>query len=61
MQDGLFAFERTYLERLRLAAEVILELGEDGQISDGLQVELQGFKEQVELMLLQPARPEAVI
>jgi hypothetical protein len=57
MQHGLLPFERTYLERLRLAAEVILELAEDNAISDGLQAELHGFKDQVEHALLQPDRP----
>jgi hypothetical protein len=31
MQEGLFAFERTHLERLRLACDVLLELADDGQ------------------------------
>jgi hypothetical protein len=58
MQEGLFKFERTHLERLRLACEVLLELAEDDQISDGLEVELRGFKEQVERELLKPDRLE---
>ena len=58
MQEGLFKFERTHLERLRLACDVLLELAEDDQISDGLEVELRGFKEQVERELLMPDRLE---
>lgn len=58
MTQGLPKFERTYLERLKLACEVLLELAEDGQISDGLAVELLGFKEKVEHRLLQPDRPQ---
>jgi hypothetical protein len=58
MPEGLFKFERTCLERLKLACDVLLELAEDDQISDGLQVELRGFKEQVEHGLLQPDRAE---
>jgi hypothetical protein len=54
----LLIFERTYLERLKLACDVLLELAEDDQISDGLEVELRGFKEQVERELLIPDRPE---
>jgi hypothetical protein len=58
MQAGLFRFERTYLERLKLACDVLLELAEEDQISDGLEVELRGFKEQVERELLMPDRLE---
>jgi hypothetical protein len=58
MREGLFKFERTHLERLRLACDVLLELAEDDQISDGLEVELHGFKEQVERELLMPDRLE---
>jgi hypothetical protein len=58
MLKRLLIFERTYLERLKLACDVLLELAEDDQISDGLEVELRGFKEQVERELLIPDRPE---
>ena len=58
MLRSLLKFERTYLERLKLACDVLLELAEDDQISDGLEVELRGFKEQVERELLIPDRPE---
>src|SRR6266700_7137646 len=54
MYKGLLGFERTHLERLKLACDVLLELAGDDQISDGLEVELCGFKEQVERELLMP-------
>jgi hypothetical protein len=54
MLKSLLKFERIYLERLKLACDVLLELAEDDQISDGLEVELRGFKEQVERELLIP-------
>ncbi len=57
MQEGLFKLERTHLERLKLACDVLLEEGD--QISDGLEVELYGFRERVERVLLLPDRPEA--
>jgi hypothetical protein len=59
VQQGLYRFERTYLERLKLACEVLLELAGEDQLADPLEVELRGFKEQVEHALLQPDRPEA--
>jgi hypothetical protein len=58
MHEGLFKFERTHLERLKLACDVLLELAGDDQISDGLKVELYGFRERVEHELLLPDRPE---
>jgi hypothetical protein len=48
-------FERTYLEKLRLAAQVILEAAPDGSlVADSLEVELGMFKDRVECMLLLP-------
>jgi hypothetical protein len=48
-------FERTYLDKLRLAAQVILEAAPDLHlVSDPLEVELQIFKDRVEFMLLLP-------
>lgn len=44
--DALFPFEYTHLERLRLAAEVILELAD--AIPAPLEAELTIFKERVE-------------
>jgi hypothetical protein len=51
----LHEFERTYFERLRLAAQVILEAAPDLElVTDPLEVELQIFKERVEFLLLLP-------
>jgi hypothetical protein len=51
---NMFEFERTYLERLRLAAQVILEAAPDLElVTDPLEVELQIFKERVEVLLLE--------
>jgi hypothetical protein len=53
--QAIHAFERTYLEKLRLAAEVILEAAPDGSlVPDPLEVELGIFKDRVEFMLLLP-------
>ena len=53
--DALFEFERTHLERLKLAADVILSDPET--INDTLEAELVVFKERVEHALLLPAKP----
>jgi hypothetical protein len=48
-------FERTYLEKLLLAAKVILEAAPDlSLVSDPLEVELGIFKDRVEFALLLP-------
>jgi hypothetical protein len=52
--EALFAFERTHLDRLRLAAEVILEQAGEGAVGDALETELRVFKERVETALLRP-------
>ena len=52
--EALFAFERTHLDRLRLAAEVILELAGEGAVGDALETELRVFKDRVETALLHP-------
>ena len=58
----LHEFERTYFERLRLAAQVILEAVPDlNLITDPLEVELCIFKERVEFLLLLPEYSENVI
>ena len=50
-----YKFERTYFEKLRLAAQVILDAASDlSLISDPLEVELGIFKDRVEFMLLLP-------
>jgi hypothetical protein len=56
LQDTLYTFERTSLDRLRLAADVILS--ESEVLPDPLIVELTLFKERVERALLLPAAPE---
>jgi hypothetical protein len=48
--DALFDFERTHLERLKLAADVILS--DPDAVSDPLEAELVLFKERVEHALL---------
>jgi hypothetical protein len=52
---GLYDFEQIHLERLRLAAQVILEAAPDlALVTDPLEVELTIFKERVEFLLLLP-------
>ena len=52
---ALYGFERTYFEKLRLAAQVIIDAGSDLDfVSDPLEAELVIFKDRVELMLLLP-------
>jgi hypothetical protein len=54
-KPGLFGFERTYLEKLRMAAQVILEAAPDSDlVCDGLEAELEIFKDRVEFALLIP-------
>ncbi len=53
--DALHDHERTSLERLRLAAEVIV--AETDAIPDTLEAELGLFKDRVELALLLPDHP----
>jgi hypothetical protein len=52
--DALAGFEKAGLERLKLAADVIL--GEAGAIPAPLEVELTLFRDRVERALLLPAR-----
>jgi hypothetical protein len=48
-------FEQTYLEKLRLAANVILEAAPDlSLVADPLEVELEIFRDRVEFALLLP-------
>lgn len=53
IHDDLENQDRIYLEKLRLATDVILKLGEDSAISDGLESELWIFRDRVERVLLQ--------
>ena len=58
----LHEFESTYFERLRLAAQVILEAGPDlSLVTDPLEAELHIFKERVEFLLLLPEYADNVI
>lgn len=53
VHDGLENNDRVFLEKLRLAADVILQLGEDPEVlPNPLQSELFLFKERVERVLL---------
>lgn len=53
---------RIYLEKLRLAADVILQLGDDpGAIPDSLETELWIFRDRIEHDLLQLPRAGAGI
>lgn len=53
VRDDLADHDRVFLEKLRLAAETILRLGEDGAIPSGLEAELWVFRDRVERVLLQ--------
>jgi hypothetical protein len=54
-RPAIHEFERTYLEKLRLAAQVILEAAPDlSFMADPLEVKLGIFKDRVESMLLLP-------
>jgi len=57
LQDTLATFERTSLDRLKLAADVILS--ESEVLPDPLTAELTLFKERVERALLLPDREPA--
>jgi hypothetical protein len=58
----LHEFERTYFERLRLAAQVILEAVPDLElVTDPLEAELHIFKERTEFLLLLPEYADTVI
>jgi hypothetical protein len=50
MPDTLPALERTHLERLKLAADILLS--EHDALTDSLEVELTIFRERVEHALL---------
>jgi hypothetical protein len=52
MNDTLPAFERIHLERLKLAADILL--AEHDAIPDPLEAELTIFRERVERALLLP-------
>jgi hypothetical protein len=58
MNDALAAFERTHLERLKLAADILL--AETDAIPGSLEVELTLFRDRVEHVLLLPGCPGQV-
>ena len=55
MNDALPAQDRTHLERLKLAADVLLS--EHDAITDPLEAELVIFRDRVEHALLLPGQP----
>jgi hypothetical protein len=55
--DSLQSFERTDLERLKLAADVILRLADDDAIPAPLEAELVIFRDRLEHALLLPHDP----
>jgi hypothetical protein len=58
----LLDFERTYFDRLRLAAQVIIEAAPDLElVTDPLEAELQIFRERVEFLLLLPEHADHVL
>lgn len=60
MHDELENFDRVFLGKLRLAADVILRLGEDEAIPAPLESELCIFRDKVErAILLLPGDGEA--
>ncbi len=58
--NALFAFERANLEKLRLACQVILDQAEESFVSDSLEEELYGLRDQIDQVLLLPDRPAVV-
>jgi hypothetical protein len=54
VNDTLAAFERTHLERLKLAADILLS--EHDAIPDSLEAELVIFRDRVERALLLPGQ-----
>lgn len=54
-EDRATDFQRVHLERLKLAADVLL--AEAGDIPDTLEVELRLFKDRIETAILRPAAP----
>lgn len=60
--DKLDDHDRIYLEKLRLAATVILDLAEDpGAVSDILATELYLFRDRVDRALLLPEAAAAML
>jgi hypothetical protein len=57
--DVLPLFARSDLDRLKLAADIILRLAEDGAIPETLEAELVIFRDRVEHALLLPSHGTA--
>jgi len=57
VNDTLAEFDRTHLERLKLAADILLS--EHDAIADSLEVELTIFRDRVQHALLLPGHANA--
>lgn len=57
--DSLEAHDRLFLDKLRLAATVILELSEDSEINDVLATELHLLLNRIDRCLLLPGAGRA--
>jgi hypothetical protein len=55
--DTLADYERTSLDRLKLAADVILAESDSPAVTDALEAELTIFRDRIERALLMPDRP----
>ncbi|HUN37506.1 MAG TPA: hypothetical protein VMU95_36380 [Trebonia sp.] len=51
-------YERTSLERLKLAADVILAESDSPAVTDALEAELTIFRDHIEHALLTPSEPK---
>ena len=56
--DALADYERTSLDRLKLAADVILAESDSPAVTDALEAELTIFRDRVERALLLPGKPK---
>ncbi|MCL2584251.1 MAG: hypothetical protein FWE35_17540 [Streptosporangiales bacterium] len=58
MNDKLDACDRVYLDKLRLAAEVLIRGGEEAEVNSALESELVLLRDRLERALLRsPAAP----
>lgn len=57
--DKVESFDRIFLEKIQLATNVLIELGEDGVLNNSFETELFLFKDRIEraLLLGEPGRP----
>jgi len=56
--DSLADYERASLERLKLAADVILAESDSHAVTDALEAELTIFRDRIERALLMPGKPK---